>query len=122
MTSSTNRIVQRIQGREFADTVIAVEGLKKEPLPYRESFCERLTDVLIPKEPKPSLRDKPIETLRMIEMPFGQHVGQPLAQVPLKYLEWLVRSQEEFYRDLRAYLRHPETRHQMAMEGIGEDV
>lgn len=50
----------------------------------------------------------PIARLGATIMPFGQHKDASFDDIPLEYLDWLCRSQEDFYRDLRAYLKHPE--------------
>lgn len=50
----------------------------------------------------------PIARLGATVMPFGRYEGQAFDAIPVDYLDWLCRSQEDFYRDLRAYLKHPE--------------
>lgn len=55
-----------------------------------------------------SVSEIPIARLGATEMPFGGHAGKKFDDVPLEYLDWLCRSQEDFYKSLRAYLRHPE--------------
>lgn len=119
--SRTNRIVERIEGRSFADNVMVEYAIKKASLPFRESFCERMFDELVPKEPRPKPGDKPLGYLQEVVMPFGEYKGFAMSEVPLDYLEWLCRANEDFYKHLRAYLRHPDTRRQMDAEGVGQD-
>lgn len=53
-------------------------------------------------------KPEPIARLGATEMPFGAHAGKSFDETPVEYLDWLCRSQEGFYKSLRAYLKHPE--------------
>lgn len=64
------------------------------------------------------LKPEPIARLGATEMPFGEHKGTSFDDVPLEYLDWLCRTQENFYKSLRAYLKHPEL--ESRRRGIGE--
>jgi hypothetical protein len=77
---------------------------------YADAFCETLRS-LLPQRRKDVVEPKsppPIARLGAMQIPFGQHAGKCFDDIPLDYLDWLCRSQEDFYRDLRAYLKHPE--------------
>lgn len=116
------RIKHRIAGRQMAIDMLDLEDTSKWSREFREAFAEYVSSIFIEPEPESANRkEPPIEQLREISMPFGKHAGETLRNVPLSYLEWLVRENEEFYGQLRAYLRHPDTRVRMAAEGIGED-
>ena len=67
----------------------------------RDSSSEPIEDVS-------DVKPEPIARLGNTAMPFGQYAGKLFDDVPLEYLDWLCRSQEDFYKDLRAYLKHPE--------------
>jgi len=54
------------------------------------------------------VKPPPINRLGNTKIDFGGHKGKTFDEIPLAYLDWLCRSQECFYRDLRAYLKHPE--------------
>ena len=68
----------------------------------------RLRDELIAMHPLPKA-DTPaeIDLFRFGNevMQFGKHRGDPIREVPLEYLDWLCREQENFYAKLRAYLK-----------------
>lgn len=89
-------------GADFADGFLSQ---------MRQLLPQRKADAIEPEKPQPIAR------LGAIEMPFGAHAGKTLDDVPLEYLDWLCRSQEEFYKNLRAYLKHPEL--ESRRRGIG---
>lgn len=105
------RIEARVAGRKAAADVFGLlswpDGHGSE---YADSLCETLRGMLpqakateVVPEPIP-----PIARLGAIVMPFGAYQDNSLDDVPIEYLDWLCRSQEEFYKNLRAYLKHPE--------------
>ena len=61
-----------------------------------------------PIEDVGEVKPEPIARIGATEMPFGAHKGKSLDDVPLEYLDWLCSSQEGFYKNLKAYLKHPE--------------
>ena len=57
----------------------------------------------------------PIARLGSTVLGFGRYRGSSYDDVPLEYLDWLCREQENMLRDLRAYLKHPQlTNHRPA--------
>jgi len=77
---------------------------------FAESLLKELAK-LLPHRKKDEIsveQPTPIARLGSTLMPFGAYQGKRFDDVPLEYLDWLCRSQEDFYRDLRAYLKHPE--------------
>ena len=54
------------------------------------------------------VKPEPIARLGAIEMPFGAYAGKSFDETPIEYLDWLCRSDESFYKSLRAYLKHPD--------------
>lgn len=77
---------------------------------FTDKHWERLRDVLmktyplpVPEKQKP-MTDAEMKRYELEPFPFGAHCGKPTGVVPLDYLDWLCRTQEDFYRDLRRYL------------------
>lgn len=102
---------RRVAGSLYAvELMQLVQSSDLEDADYMDGFLDRLNREFGQSEmndvAQPSLT--PIARLGATVMPFGGHKGKTLDEVPLAYLDWLCRSQEEFYRDLRAYLKHPE--------------
>ena len=70
----------------------------------------RLRDQLLVMHPLPVPQKQQLmggDDLKRYErnsMPFGKFMGWHIGDVPLEYLDWLCRSQEDFYCDLRRYL------------------
>lgn len=101
----------RIAGRDAAPHLIELlDWPDGHGADYADALCHRLRE-LLPKrkvdEVKPP-QQTPIAHLGVITMPFGVHAGKSFDDIPLEYLDWLCRSQEDFYKSLRAYLKHPE--------------
>jgi len=67
----------------------------------RDFGQQEITDVA-------DVKPEPIARLGKTIMPFGQYKDNSFDDIPLEYLDWLCRSQEDFYRNLRAYLKHPD--------------
>jgi hypothetical protein len=104
-----DRIERRVAGREMANDLIEFIGYEIDDAIFMESVIQTLSVRGLPKaEPQPVAKPEPIGRLGATVIPFGQHSGKTFDAAPLDYLDWICRSQEEFYRDLRAYLRHPD--------------
>lgn len=105
------RIKDRRLGRDTAVEVIDLCGLDAENQVAMQAMIKELTKLLLPPEPTPEPpKQPPFAQLETTLMPFGSHEGERFCDVPLDYLDWLCRSQEEFYKSLRVYLRHSENR------------
>lgn len=102
--------------RRVAGSLLAVElmtFIKNEDMgdaDYMRGLIDRIERDTSSKpiEDVADVKPEPIARLGAIEMPFGAHKGKSLDDVPLEYLDWLCSSQEGFYKNLRAYLKHPE--------------
>ena len=116
---SEARIQARIDGREAARDLHAmlvddnckpwVDGTGAD---YAEALLKELASLLpsrTVREPEP---EKPLPLARLAAevIDFGLHAGKTFDNVPLDYLDWLCRAQEEFLGRLRAYLKHPDRR------------
>ena len=104
-------LARRVAGSLYAvELMQLVKSSDLEDADYMDGFLDRLNRDFGQQEIEDVGDVKPIPIARLgsIVMPFGQHQGKCFDDVPLEYLDWLCRSQEEFYRDLRAYLKHPE--------------
>ena len=106
----------RVKARELArETFALVKGDLESSdawLAYMEAFSFLASIVpcnlqeVLHEEPK--RKPTPIGRLGTVKLPFGQYTGKSFDDTPLEYLDWLCRSQEEFHRPLREYLKHPD--------------
>lgn len=119
---SFKRIEQRIAGRKMANELFGlIEGGNATRV-YMESLIDELKRLAGIAEPEPATKKhEPIARLGATEMPFGAHGGKCFDEIPLEYLDWLCRTQEGFYKSLRAYLKHPELESRRSGE-MGEPV
>lgn len=106
------KIKDRIAGRDCATSLMEMAGdcLLEGSAEFHLAFWETIRDEAakaFPQNP-PEQSHQPIARLGATVMPFGAHARMTFDEVPLEYLDWLCRSQEDFYKDLRAYLKHPE--------------
>ena len=100
------RLRSKVAGRTAAREVFGLlaweDGTGAD---YADSFLDEMRK-LLPERRQP---DPPKEisqaALNKTKIPFGQYKDQPLEDIPLDYLDWLCRSQEDFYYRLRMYLR-----------------
>lgn len=79
---------------------------------WTPAHWERLRDELLVRHPIAApVNQQPMsdnearnyETTQVLE--FGKYLGRAIRTVPLKYLRWLCREQEDFYGGLRRYLK-----------------
>jgi hypothetical protein len=107
--SNEQRIINRCNGRNMASEVaslLADDDFSNRD--YMEAFVEELVKVAGLNDVKATEeKPEPIARLGATIMPFGAHKDKSLDDVPFEYLDWLCRSQEECYKNLRAYLKHP---------------
>jgi len=104
-------IKSRKAGRLLADTIIDLIGDDALDDWLVESLLKELSNKLLPSKAKPpDPKPEPLTCLEQTKMPMGRYLGKRFADIPLDYLDWLCREQEDFYLDLRAYLKHPENR------------
>jgi hypothetical protein len=112
------RVKARKHARDEAqgafDMIHLIDGTPPWPDGYgadwAEAFLEKLAE-LLPKrrvsEPEP---EKPIPIARLggKVMVFGQHNGKCFDDIPLDYLDWVCAKSEDFVKEVRAYLTHPD--------------
>lgn len=118
------RLEDRVAGRKMAQELYGLIEGNTASRPYMESLIDQLkanAGIGQPEPEPPAEKHEPIARLGATEMPFGAYADMPFDEVPLDYLVWLCRSQEEFYKALRAYLRHPELESRRSAE-IGEPL
>lgn len=120
--ASLERIEMRIAGRQMAKQLYELCDGPITNFHYVDSLVQELKRLagLYEPEPVPETRGA-IARLGREKMPFGIHADKCLDDVPLEYLDWLCRSQESFYKNLRAYLKHPELESRRSGE-IGEPI
>lgn len=111
------RIQQRIRGRQYARECLEIYDQELTEPHVRESFVDEILSRLCPKQPEPEVLRTPIARLGQLQMVFGAHKGKPFDDIPLEYLDWLCRTQEDFYKSLREYLRHPDLQSRRGHEG-----
>lgn len=107
------RLESRIAGRKAAVEAWEMYAPDICDFYFAESFIDELklrTGIADRERAAAELGDKPESISRLGEtaMPFGAHSGKSFDDVPIEYLDWLCRSQEDFYKSLRAYLKHPD--------------
>ena len=107
----------RMAGRLGAQEVVELLGSDFESPQYAEGLIRELQKLAGLDSPDDNPQKlAPLARLESATMPFGEHYGKPFGEVPLSYLDWLCRSQESFYADLRAYLTHPENHRRLEDE------
>src|SRR3989304_3757079 len=91
-------IKRRGAGRHMAPELYTLIDGDTADRVYMESLIEELRLKSSFAEPTPEVASKPepIARLAANTMPFGAHVGKTFDEVPLAYLDWLCRSQEDF--------------------------
>lgn len=99
--------------RQKAELVLELADFDAGTLPnagrdrYWETIAKHATAKL-PKQPEPvrpePMNDKAAEIYGATTMPFGQHVGNRLDDIPVEYLAMLV-DDNEFKKQLRRYLQ-----------------
>lgn len=106
---STERIERRIAGRLAAVEVAGCLGSDTACPHFMAALIEKLQADCLPSAPVMDAPKPPsIAMLGDCRITFGAHAGKSLDEIPIDYLDWLCREQEEFYRTLRAYLTHPD--------------
>lgn len=106
-----DRIEKRISGRHAAGEIADLLGDVLTDRNYLRAFVEELQRRYAEKPTTPAVASSPVVPIGRLGatvMPFGEWRGKTLDEVPLAYLDWLCGEQEQFYRVLRAYLKHPE--------------
>lgn len=120
MTSDqTQRIAARIEGRKLCETIfdmVAEEARALQAAHGRaasESFWENFRTAFeghFPASATPADEHNPMSDVQARAfgeraIPFGQHKGRRVDEVPMDYLCWLADSPEDFKGELRRYLR-----------------
>ena len=103
------RIRKRIEGRKAAGDIAELIGDLLHDRAYLAAFVEELQarfgeQHVEAQTPPP----EPIGRLGSTLIEFGVYRGKTFDDVPLEYLDWLCRVQEDSAKRLRAYLKHPE--------------
>lgn len=113
------RVRDRVRGRKLAahafegvDVMASTHELTDGSLDLQDGFFDELEKrcgYTRDAAAEPELSDViPIARLGSTVLPFGKYHNHQFDYVPLDYLEWLCRSQEEFLATLKAYMKHPE--------------
>lgn len=101
-------LASRIRGAEAAREILEYIGDEKHDPNFVARFLEVLQEELLPNPEKPTgLATDSVERLGATVLEFGVYRGQQFDSIPITYLDWLCRSQEQGLADLRAYLKHP---------------
>ena len=101
---------ENIKAREAADAVLSIADGEAAAIADPQRFWTRLRDAIAERLPKPTpkseqpMTDAQAAMFERTEMPYGIHAGQPIARVPLEYLDWLIGAQDEFKSQVRRYL------------------
>lgn len=104
--SLKRRVAGSLRAVEFAQLL---ESHEIEDADFMDGFLSRLNrDFGCCEIETAGVKPEPIARLGATRIPFGSYDGMAFDEIPLEYLDWLCRSQEEFYKQLRAYLKHPE--------------
>ena len=106
----SERLTQRIAGRKAAEECFELLQGDTEHQHYWEAFVDEILTLSGVKasQQKEESPPTPIARLGQMQMVFGVHKGKPFDEIPLEYLDWLCGTQEDFYKTLRDYLKHPE--------------
>jgi len=74
---------------------------------YAESLLRELAK-LLPHRKLDNEELQPLSRLGAVTIKFGLHKGEPYSNIPIGYLDWLMKSSEDSVKSLRAYLTHPD--------------
>lgn len=105
------RIEARVAGRNAAKEILPLLSWPDgHGADFAQSFCDTMRELLPRRHTKEDSPPAPIPIARLgqLQMVFGVHKGKHFDDIPLEYLDWLCCQQEDFYKSLRAYLKHPE--------------
>lgn len=108
MTTMPEKVLARVEGRMVAKDLWELVEDRSDDRGFMGSLIEELQRRagLLPPLPEEE-KHEPIARLGKLQMVFGAHKGKPFDEIPLDYLNWLCGQQEDFYKSLRAYLKHP---------------
>lgn len=108
MSIDPDKVKAKIAARQAATKVAAELDFPGDyEIDCAEAFIDQLKRQLPQRAQLTLSKPPPLARLAATTLPFGKHSGKRLDEVPGEYLEWLISEQEEFYKDLRAYLTHP---------------
>jgi hypothetical protein len=118
MATTEDRIKAKVSGRNEAASLCELLFLSDGTPPWADGTGEDFAEAFLAEvqarlpQRREAQPEKPAETpiarLGATAMPFGTHNGETFDEVSLEYLGWLCGAQEDFFRQLRAYLKHPE--------------
>ena len=108
--ANSESLKRRVQGSQYAVQLLSlIPSCDLEDADYMDGLVERMIrDGSHSPIETADVKPEPIARLGAIEMPFGAHAGKSFDETPIEYLDWLCRSNESFYKSLRAYLKHPD--------------
>lgn len=101
-------IASNIEARELTAELVEYIGIKIQAKNFMARVIELLEEAAGLVEKPVEQKLEPVARLGATEIPFGRFAGKTFDDADLEYLDWLCRSQEDFYKGLRAYLRHPD--------------
>lgn len=102
------RVARRVAARQGADEVF--ELIRYDEIDV-DVFLAHLAKLLKPEpDPEPKPKGPSLASLGATVIHFGKHAGISLDRIDPYYLEWLCQSQEDFLKELQAYLKHPDRR------------
>ena len=107
-------IAANIAGRKLAEEWLQLAGemaadlSEEERIPFWTAIAKAAgQQVQAPAPPPPAWTPMADDEARRFErrsMPFGQHRGKQVGEVPLEYLIWLDEGQRQFGAELKRYL------------------
>lgn len=102
----TANIASNMQAREYAWEVVGMCG--EQPPRFWECLAEFAAAKLPPKpqpvERLPALNEQEATRFESITMPWGNHYGKPVGEVPCDYLIFLTEG-DEFSQRIKRYVK-----------------
>ncbi|WP_437187801.1 putative quorum-sensing-regulated virulence factor [Planctomicrobium sp. SH668] len=106
-------IEDRVAAGKLAKQIVEMVQTDLPHDPAARRFIEVLQAELIPPQEVLEVTE-PLGRLGAYGMPFGKYRGMPLEEIPLIYLDWIVSTQEDSLRHIKAYLAHPKVKADLA--------
>ena len=100
------KILDSVEGRRFADEVLAFIEVDQESVEFREAFWLKFISLIptppqVEESPRPTMTDDEARRFERKPILFGIHKDLLHQEVPTGYLLWLNKESEE----LASYLR-----------------
>ena len=132
MILDQDRLEQRAHGRKEAEAIIGLIAdctlrFSGETVYALEAFWDEINEFVrqnMTPDPKAvaaaaavsAMSDAEVREFRSRIMAFGKYAGQPMMDVPLTYLDWLLGEKDLFRRDVGRYLRNEKILEQLRDE------